>query len=238
MSVMARLPRLFAPDVPAHITVRGNDRQDIFRCDADRYFFRSTLKEACVQHGVVLHSYVFMTNHVHLLGTGATASSVPKAMQCIGRRYVGYFNSRHGRTGTLWEGRYRATLVDTDCYLLACQRYIDMNPVRAGLVAHPSEYAWSSYHHYATAIEDPLVITHSTVLALAQSAERRALAYRRLFATPLDAEMLHRIRHASNHGWALGSDEFCRRLEREGARRTRPISAGYPCGRPRTKLKS
>jgi len=227
---MARLPRLFAPGIPAHITVRGNDRQDIFHCDADRYEFRSSLKSACERYGVTLHAYVFMTNHVHLLATGAEPGSIPKAIQNIGRRYVGYFNKRYARTGTLWEGRYRSTLVETDHYLLACHRYIDTNPVRAGIVTHPLDYPWSSHRRYATALGDELVTPHATVVALAESAERRALAYRRLFATPLDEELLHRIRHASNHGWALGSDEFCRRLERQGARRTRPLPCGFPSG--------
>jgi putative transposase len=227
---------LFAPDVPAHITVRGNDCQDIFRCDGDRLLFRSSLKSACARHGVTLHAYVFMTNHVHLLATAAQPWSVPKAIQNIGRRYVRHFNTRYARSGTLWEGRYRATLVDTDGYFLMCHRYIDMNPVRARIAAHPAEYPWSSYRHYALGLEDELITPHATVLALGHTPERRAMAYQRMFATPLDDETLRRIRHSSFNGWALGSDEFCRRLERQGTRRTQPRDCGFPKGRKRKRL--
>jgi putative transposase len=232
---MARLPRLFAPDVPAHITVRGNDRQDIFHCDGDRLFFRSSLKSACDRYGVTLHGYVLMSNHVHLLATGAEPVSIPRTMQQVGRQYVWYFNSRYARTGTLWEGRYRATLVDTDGYLLMCHRYIDNNPIRAGIVAHPAEYPWSSYRHYALAVDDELVTPHVTLLELGQTPERRAQAYRRLVATALDDAVLHRIRHSSLNGWALGGEDFCRRLERQGARRTRPLRCGFPKGRRRSR---
>jgi putative transposase len=232
---MARLPRLFAPGIPAHITVRGNDRQDIFRCDGDRLFFRSSLKSACARYGVTLYSYVLMSNHVHLLALGAEPCSVAKAIQNIGRQYVWYFNSRYARTGTLWEGRYRATLVDTDGYFLICHRYIDMNPVRAGIVAHPAEYPWSSHRHYAMALDDDLVTPHFTVLELGQTPERRAMAYQRLFTTALDDEVLRRIRHCSLNGWALGGDDFCRRLEQRGARRTRPLEPGFPRDRKRTR---
>jgi putative transposase len=136
-----------------------------------------------VRHGVRLHAYVLMTNHVHLLATGRDPWSIAKAIQGIGRQYVWYFNARYARSGTLWEGRYRATLVDADRYLLACHRYIDMNPVRAGLVAHPAEYPWSSYRHYALAIDDELVTPHPTVIELAQTREHRAMAYQRMFTT-------------------------------------------------------
>jgi putative transposase len=230
---MARLPRLFAPDTPAHITVRGNDGQDIFRCDGDRLIFRGSLKDACERNGVTVHAYVFMTNHVHLLATAATPKSIPRAIQSIGRRYVWHFNSRYARTGTLWEGRYRATLVDTDGYLLVCHRYIEMNPVRAGMVARPEDYRWSSHRHYAYAIEDELVTAHATILALAHTPERRLAAYRGMFATALDDEVLRRVRYCSRGGWALGGEDFCRRLERAGVRRPRPFAAGYPKGRKR-----
>jgi putative transposase len=232
---MARLPRLFAPDVPAHITVRGNDRQDIFRCDGDRLFFRSSLKSACDRHGVTLHAYVLMSNHVHLLATGAESVSVPKAIQSIGRQYVWYFNSRYSRTGTLWEGRYRATLVDTDGHFLMCHRYIDGNPIRAGIVGHPADYPWSSYRHYALALDDELVTPHATVLELGQTCEGRAQAYRRLVAVPLDDAVLRRIRHSSFNGWAFGGEDFCRRLERQGTRRTQPLHCGFPKGRKRSR---
>jgi putative transposase len=230
-----RLPRLFAPGIPSHVTVRGNNHQDIFFCDADRLFFQSCLREACQKYGACIHAYVLMTNHVHLLAMGENASSIPKLVQSVGRRYVGYFNARYARTGTLWEGRYRATLVDTDYYFLACHRYIDLNPVRVGMASHPAEYPWSSHRRYAERMGDDLVTPHEVVVALGKTPEDRAKAYRALFDTDLDQATLRRIRHSSRHGWALGSREFCRSLERQGARRTCPLPTGRRRRRTRGK---
>ena len=137
---MARLPRFFVPDTPQHVIQRGNDRQPIFRTSADLAFFKDCLAFAMRRHGVAIHAYVFMTNHVHLLVTPEAATSLPRAMQSVGRVYVQYFNSTQDRSGTLWEGRYKATIVDSDRYLLACMRYIELNPVRAGMVEHPERY--------------------------------------------------------------------------------------------------
>ena len=131
---MARLPRYFVPDTPQHVIQRGNNRQAIFHTPADLAFFTECLLFAMRRHRVAIHSYVFMTNHVHLLVTPETATSLPLAMQSLGRVYVRYFNSTRDRTGALWDGRYRATVVETDRYLLACMRYIELNPVRAGMV--------------------------------------------------------------------------------------------------------
>ena len=154
-----------------------------------------------------------MSNHVHLLATATQAHGIPKAIQRIGRHYVWYFNTRYERTGTLWEGRYRAALVQADHYLLACHRYIDMNPVRAAMVAHPAEYRWSSHRHYALAGNDDLVTPHPTVLALARTAQGRAVAYQQMFVTRLDDALLARIRDSSRSGRAFGGDEFCRAFD-------------------------
>ena len=223
---MPRLPRLFAQEFPSHITLRGNDRQDIFHYDGDRLRFLSCLREAAGRNGLAIHAYVLMTNHVHLLATGQHSSSTPKTIQSLGRQYVAYFNGRYGRSGTLWEGRYRSTLVEAEHYLLACHRYIDLNPVRAGLVNHPAEYPWSSYRFYAMGIPDDLATPHAVVLNLASTPERRRAAYSSTFDRPLESEVLDRIRSCSNKGWALGSAEFCQRIESTTRRRALPLQRG------------
>jgi putative transposase len=219
---MARLPRLFAPGIPAHVTVRGNNHQDIFCCDTDRSVFRSCLLEATQRFGLAIHAYVLMTNHVHVLATGAEPSSVPKAIQSVGRQYVGYFNGRYARSGTLWEGRYRSTLVEADRYLFACHRYIDQNPVRAAMVSFPSDYPWSSHRFYAFGDPDQLVTPHEVLSGIGASPENRCAAYRALFDEPLEPDILDQIRKCSFHGWALGGDRFCEALIACGARRPLP----------------
>ena len=205
---MARPTRIFIPDLPAHVTVRGNDRQAIFRGDEDRAFFRACLRKACTRHQVAIHSYVMMTNHAHLLVSPATATSLPRALQSVGRRYVGYFNNRYTRTGTLWEGRYHANLVQADSHLVMCHRYIDLNPVRGGLAAQPDEFEWSSHRHYAFGRLDDLVTPHSVITDLAATQERRRAAYRSLFDTPMSAEAILRIRQAVRLQRPLGDERF------------------------------
>jgi putative transposase len=230
---MSRLRRLFVAALPSHITLRGNDRQDIFRCDGDRTRFLEYLADAARRNGLAVHAYVLMTNHVHLLATGCDSRSAPRTIQSVGRRYVAYFNARYGRSGTLWEGRYRSTLVETDRYLFACHRYIDLNPVRVGLAPHPAAYRWSSHRFYALGCEDELVTPHSLLLSMAGTEQGRRLAYLRMFDRPLDDEILERIRFCSNKGWALGSEAFCESVERAAHRRALPIETGWKKGRKR-----
>ena len=211
---------------PAHIIVRGNDRQAIFRSDGDRLYFHKCLTTLAGQHDVAVHAYVFMTNHVHLLATGARPTSIPATMQALGRRYVGYFNSLHERTGTLWEGRYKATLVETERYLLTCQRYIELNPVRAGMVGHPDEFIWSSYRYYAWQRPDDLLTAHSLHLDLGNDEEARRINYIALYEEDIDAETLARIRSSVQNGWALGGERFCAELEARGNRRPAPAPVG------------
>jgi putative transposase len=230
---MPRLPRLFAQEFPSHITLRGNDRQNIFHCDGDRLRFLSCLRDAAERNGLAVHAYVLMTNHVHLLATGQNGASTPKTIQSVGRRYVAYFNGRYQRTGTLWEGRYRSTLVEAENYVLACHRYIDLNPVRAGLAQDPSDYPWSSHRFYALGVPDGLVTPHPVVLGLACTSERMQAAYASMFDRPLEVEILDRIRSCSNKGWALGSPEFCRLVEARAQRRAGPLQVGWKKGRKR-----
>ncbi|MFZ3154807.1 transposase [Pseudomonas sp.] len=154
---MPRLPRYGLPGVPPRIIQRGNNRQAIFSCEDDYSVYLDWLKRAAEQYDLAIHAYVLMTNHVHLLATPGAEDSIAKALQSLGRRYVQYFNHRYGHMGTLWESRYRATVIDSESYLLACIRYIELNPVRAAMVTEPGEYPWSSYRCNAMGQEDELV---------------------------------------------------------------------------------
>lgn len=204
---MARLPRFVIKEQPQHITQRGNNRCTIFRSTADYRAYLDWLMDACARFDAHLHAYVLMTNHVHLLLTPLEKNSIGLVMQSVGSRYVPYFNRSSSRTGTLWEGRYRATLIDSDRYLLACYRYIEMNPVRAGLVRHPKAYPWSSYAANALGFRDPLVTPHPQYLALGRRVAERMAAYREMFTAVLDQETLDAIRDATNRQWALGDSQ-------------------------------
>ncbi len=195
---MARLPRFVIPGHPQHVIVRGNNRQEIFCAEADYRFYLEKLKAACDKHQCDIHAYVLMTNHVHLLITPHKEDGIGKAMQMIGRYYVQYYNFCYRRTGTLWEGRYKATLIDTEAYLLSCMRYIEMNPARANRVDHPSEYQWSGYGFNALGSSDDLVVAHSEYLRLGRSAEQRQSAYRQLFRSRLSESTVSAIRDATN----------------------------------------
>ena len=210
---MARLPRPFAPGLPAHLVVRGNNRQALFRSEGDRIFFHRCLVEAATRSGIKVHAYVLMTNHVHLLATEECANSFGNAIQMLGRRYVSYFNYLHQRTGGLWEGRYRSCFVDSDRYFLACQRYIEENPVRANMVAIPEQYAWSNHRANLGLARDDLVSPHPVFLDLGAGEGRRAESYRAFFRMEKPAEELKKIRDCLNSGGALGDDAFCKRIE-------------------------
>lgn len=227
------MPRVFLPDLPSHVTLRGNDRQDIFQSNSDRRRFLADLREEASRNDLRVHAYVLMTNHVHLLSTGAHALSLGRAIQGLGRRYVAYFNTRYERTGTLWEGRYKASPVASDRYLWACHRYIDLNPVRAGAVACPADYVWSSHRFYALGYVDELVSPHACWAALGDSDEARRVAYGRFFDSPLESGELSIIRCASAKGTAIGDEAACRSLELRLGRRVTPGRPGWRPGRPR-----
>jgi len=186
------------------------------------------LKEAADRHGCTIHAYVLMTNHVHVLVTPAHPTSLPKMVQSVGRRYVQYVNTNYGRTGTLWEGRYRGTLIDSEAYLLTCCRYIERNPVRAEMVPHPREYPWSSYHYHAMGKADPVVTPHEFYQRLGDSAAARQQAYRALFRHHLSGETLATIREATNKAWVLGTERFKARVARRLDRRIAPLPRGRP----------
>ena len=205
---MPRLPRYVLPGQPQHVIQRGNNRELIFADEEDYRYYLDRLKAAASRHQVDIHTYVLMTNHVHLLVTPWSQQGIGGMMQGVGRYYVQYFNHRYGRTGTLWEGRYKATLVDSEAYLLTCYRYVELNPVRARMVEHPAEYPWSSYRHNALGGDDSLITPHPLYSALGSDEEGRRSAYRALFESHIDGKTLDEIRAATNKAWVLGDDRF------------------------------
>jgi putative transposase len=226
---MARLPRYFVKDQPQHIIQRGNNRVPIFDANADYTFYLECLQVAAEYQGLAIHSYVLMTNHVHLLVTPETEHGIGKTLQSLGRRYVQYFNYTYDRTGTLWEGRYKATLIDSERYLLTCMRYIELNPVRAGMVKHPADYEWSSYAANARGVDNALITPHPIYRQLGHSHVARQDAYRQLFHAAIGGNELKAIRQATNTGWVLGNDRFREKIEQLSGRRSSP----KPRGRPR-----
>ncbi|MFO1507657.1 MAG: transposase [Lysobacterales bacterium] len=201
-------------------------RLNLFCAQEDYRFYLEKLRDAAATHRWAIHAYVLMTNHVHLLVTPENESGIGRTMQALGRRYVQYFNHTCQRTGTLWEGRYKATLIGSEAYLLTCTRYIELNPVRAGMVSHPSEYPWSSYRHTALGQADDLVTAHSLYRGLGRSDEERHSAYRQLFKARVADKTLAEIREATNKAWVLGNDRFKDKVEQQLARRVSPRARG------------
>ena len=223
---MARLPRLTGPGYPHHIVQRGNNRQPIFTDRADYELLLDLLAEHARTQRVALHAYVLMSNHFHLLATPDTQEGVPALMQAVGRSYVRQFNRRHGRTGTLWEGRYRSTLIQAERYLLACMVYIDLNPVRAGMVADPAAYPWSSHAHYAGRRVDRLVTPHGLWWELGNTPFAREAAYAELVRTGLSDAQQRALTDSVLGGWALGEADYVADLQVRTARRMSQCSNG------------
>ena len=226
---MPRLPRFNLIDVPQHIIQRGNNRQACFFDDADYLFYLDCLQSAADNAGCDVHAYVLMTNHVHILATPRRGHAVSRMMQSVGRRYVRHINTRYRRTGTLWEGRYRASLVEAERYLLTCYRYIERNPVRArNLAQAPADYRWSSYHANALGRGDAWLTPHPTYSALGRTPAERRACYRALFDQALPAAALDEVRQSTNQGVVLGGETFRQRIEAALDIRTRPGSPGRP----------
>ncbi len=225
---MARQPRLTVPGCPHHVIQRGNNRQPIVLDDADRLHWLALLAEQAARFKVALHAYVLMDNHFHLLVTPASQDGLPRLMQALGRSYVRYFNNRHGRSGTLWEGRYKSTLIETDRYLLACMVYIDLNPVRAGMVAEPAHYPWSSHRHCIGQGVDKLVTPHALLWNLGNTPFAREAAYRELVRAGISPQQQDALTHTALTGWALGSAPFLKALQEGTTRRITPGKRGRP----------
>ena len=210
---MARLPRIVVARQALHIIQRGNNHHVIFFADDDYRRYLADLEVAARRCGCAVHAYVLMTNHVHLLVTPEDTEGPSRMMQAIGRRYVRYVNQRYRRTGTLWEGRFKSALIDSEAYLLTCSRYIELNPLRAGIVNHPREHRWSSYRHNAYGATDPVLSEHPLYRSLGSSPEGRQAAYRALFEHDLDTVVLNIIREATEKGEVIGNDRFRARIE-------------------------
>ena len=225
---MARLPRLTIPGYPHHVMQRGNNRQAIFWTVADYQYLLGLIGENAHKFQVDIHSYVLMTNHFHLLVTPQTESGLPQMMQAVGRSYVRYFNNLHGRSGTLWEGRYRSTLIQTDRYLLACMAYIDLNPVRAGLLSDVREYPWSSHAFYVGLRSDRLITPHALFWDLANTPFSREAAYSELVQAGVSTDQQNTLTQSVLAGWALGEPDFIEDLQKKTKRRVNKAKAGRP----------
>lgn len=225
---MPRRPRLTLANVPLHLIQRGNNRQACFVADEDHRFYLDWLGEYAGKAGCRIHAYVLMTNHVHLLVSAERGGAPGEMMKALGQRYVQYFNKTYHRSGTLWEGRYRSCPTQAETYLLACQRYIELNPVRANIVEHPGNYCWSSYRANAQGEVNPLVTPHDLYQALGPNPEARQVAYRELFRYELEPGMVDHIRQATNGNYALGSALFGEQIAAILKQRALPGKAGRP----------
>lgn len=205
---MPRRPRILLPDYPLHIVQRGINREPCFFAEEDYQCYLHWLEEAARDCRCAIHAYVLMTNHVHLLLTPATPGAPVRLMQSLGRRYVQYVNRQYRRTGSLWEGRYKSSVVQAESYLLACMRYIELNPVRAAMIADPGGYRWSSYRANGLGRPDARLTPHPIYLGLDADTELCCQSYRELFRPQLDAEAASDVREALQLGMPLGSERF------------------------------
>ena len=228
---MSRLPRIAPLGIPQHLIQRGNNRQACFSSEQDMAVYTDLLDEYTKKFSVEVHAWVLMRNHVHLLVTPHESNGISNTMQALGRRYVRYFNREHQRSGTLWEGRFRSGLVQSENYLLQCQRYIEMNPVRANVVSDPVDYAWSSYQYHALGKAMALCTPHEEYLRLGKTVVDRQRAYRALFKRHVDGELVGDIRSAVNKGLALGDEWFKTEIEGLCGRRVRAAKMGRPSSR-------
>jgi putative transposase len=227
---MARLPRYSIINQPQHIIQQGRDGQQIFFEDQDYQYFHDCLDAAAYNYQLEVHAYVLMPDHVHILATPGNTDSISRTTQSIGRNYVQYFNECYSGSGTLWEGRYRATVVESRQYLLACSRYIELNPVRNGLVSKPTDYRWSSYAHNALGKFDEMITAHKQYQQLGDDDKSRVKAYRAMFKQKLRAEMVQQITDATLKGWVLGDSKFARKIEKLSGRRATQLPKGRPKG--------
>ena len=225
---MPRLPRFSLADIPQHIIQRGNNRQATFFAESDYQRYLEFLTSAAETHSCDVHAYVLMPNHVHLLVTPRETFAVSRMMKSLNGRYAKYINASHQRSGTLWGGRYKACIVESERYLMTCYRYIELNPVRAGLARNADDYPWSSHGRNAMGEDDTVIVDHTLYQALGQSLKERRSAYSELFAEPMDDALLSRIRNAANQGRILADDDFRSDLEKTLSRSLKPARRGRP----------
>lgn len=225
---MPRRARLALPGVPLHLIQRGNNRQACFFTDEYYRFYLEYLADYAAKTGCRVHAFVLMTNHVHLLVSADTAAAPGVLMKALGQRYVQYVNRMYRRSGTLWEGRFRSCPIQEETYLLACQRYIELNPVRAAMVEHPGEYRWSSYRANGQGVSNSLVRPHGLYNALGLDAMARQAAYRELFRYELGPGLVDEIRRATNGNFLLGDERFAAEVAATLGRRVLPGKSGRP----------
>lgn len=228
---MQRVRRYCPAGFPVHVIQRGNNRIECFRSDDDCATYIGCLRKSSDRYGVDIHAWVLMTNHVHLLVTPGSDTGVSLMMQDIGRNYVRYFNKRYERSGTLWEGRFRSCLVQNEHYFLLCQRYIELNPVRAGMVTNPGDYHWSSYHSNANGVKSSLIKPHPAYLALGNKDERRSKIYRDLFLDAIPRAQIEELRMSTQRNLGFGSDAFKLHIESLAGRRIRLLKRGPKSGK-------
>lgn len=228
---MPRRARIHLDNIPLHIVQRGHNREPCFFAEDDYSSYLHWLNEALAETECALHAYVLMTNHVHLLLTPKKAAAVPRLLMSLGRRYVQYVNRSYKRTGTLWDSRYKSSVVQADNYLLICQRYIELNPVRAAMVEDPAHYRWTSYRANGLGQADAHLTPHPVYLALGRDDTTRQAAYRDLFRAQLDRAAIDDIRLALNQSQPLGNSRFLARIEKV----TGIWREARPRGRPRVR---
>lgn len=225
---MPRAPRVCPAGVPQHVIQRGVNRQFCFKDDLDKGFYTRLLTEYSEEHQVQVHAWVLMSNHIHLLCTPLADQAISIMMQSVGRRYVRYFNHRHERTGGLWEGRFKSFMVESERYLLTCQKYIELNPVRAGLVRLPGEFVWSSFQCHGRGRDSPLHTPHEEYTRLGRTPAARIRAYHHLFDRDFGKAETRDILYAMKTGYALGTDAFRDHIEQTYGWPQQPRRRGRP----------
>lgn len=226
---MSRRPRMYLPGIPAHVVQRGNNREPSFFSEEDYGYYLDCLKRGLCRYRIKLHAYVLMTNHVHLLMTPEDEQGISRLMALVGKDYVMHINKTYRRSGTLWEGRHKASLIDGEDYLLHCYKYIELNPVRTGMAITPEDYPWSSYFHHAWGGEDALIEDHDLYHALGKTDNERQYNYRELFKVALSDHDLHLIRVSTHYNYLLGNDRFKERIEASLGRGIGYNKRGRPC---------
>ncbi|MES2319582.1 MAG: transposase [Pseudomonadota bacterium] len=207
-----------------HIIQRGNNRNNCFFTTSDYLVYLDLLRRSAAGAGCRIHAYVLMTNHIHILASPEQESAPANMMKAIGERYVQYVNQRYNRSGTLWDGRYKSCLVQDETYLMVCHRYIEQNPVRAGMVTHPSLYQWSSHRCNAYGNADQLITPHPIFTSLGSDDFARALAYRALFAERLSDRELAELRDATNYNYTFGNAAFAEKMSQSLGRQVARVS--------------
>ena len=225
---MPRRARISIPGIPWHIIQRGNNRSACFYADEDYPLYLHHLQEQAEKYDCKIHAYVLMTNHVHILLTPEKEDSAALLMKNLGQRYVQYINRTYRRSGTLWEGRYRSCLTQSEEYVLACYRYIELNPVRADMVKHPRDYKWSSYRYNAEGQKNEILTPHEQYIRIDKQELSRRKTYRALFKAHMGIDIDNQIRTATNGNYVLGNKRFQKQIARALGRRVTKGKAGRP----------